>query len=142
MYIMQLVDGESTSRKSILIVDDDFDIVSILKLGLEKHSALDVYGFTHPALALEHFERNIKNYDLVISDIRMPPMNGFEFVKKIRTIKPEVKVFLMTAFEINEAEFRRVLPSTRIDEFIRKPISLAKLNSLLLDHLMIETREA
>ncbi len=90
---MQLVDGESTSRKSILIVDDDFDIVSILKLGLEKHSALDVYGFTHPALALEHFERNIKNYDLVISDIRMPPMNGFEFVKKLEQSNQKLKSF-------------------------------------------------
>jgi len=76
-----------------LIVDDDFDIVSILKLGLEKHSALDVYGFTHPALALEHFERNIKNYDLVISDIRMPPMNGFEFVKKLEQSNQKLKSF-------------------------------------------------
>jgi two-component SAPR family response regulator len=141
MYIMQLVDGESTSHKSILVVDDDYDIVSILKLGLEKYSALDVDGFTHPALALEHFERNVKNYDLVISDIRMPQMNGFEFVKKIRAIKPEVKVFLMTAFQINDAEFSRVLPSTRIDEFIQKPISLAKLNALVLDH-RIATKKA
>lgn len=93
MYIVQLVDGESTSHKSILVVDDDFDIVSILKLGLEKYSALDVDGFTHPALALEHFERNVKNYDLVISDIRMPQMNGFEFVKKLEQSNQKLKSF-------------------------------------------------
>jgi YesN/AraC family two-component response regulator len=53
-----------------------------------------MYGFTQPALALEHFEINVKNYDLLISDIRMPRMNRFEFIKKVRAIKPEVKVFL------------------------------------------------
>ena len=59
---------------------------------------------------------------MVISDLRMLGMNGFEFIKKIREIKPEVKIFFMTAFEINDVEFRRVLPSTRIDEFIQKPV--------------------
>jgi two-component SAPR family response regulator len=49
-------------------------------------------------------------------------MNGFEFVKMVKVIKPEIKVFLMTSFEINEAEFRRVLPSIKIDEFIERPI--------------------
>ena len=72
----------STSRKSILGVDDDFDIVSVMKSGLQKYSAFNVYGFTESALALEHFEINVKNYDLLISDIRMPQMNGFEFIKK------------------------------------------------------------
>jgi YesN/AraC family two-component response regulator len=47
-----------------------------------------VYGFTQPALALEHFEIIVKNYDLAISDIRMPQMNAFEFIKKVRAIKP------------------------------------------------------
>jgi two-component SAPR family response regulator len=135
MYILHSVDGESTSRKSILVVDDDFDIVSVIKSDLQNYSASNVYGFTQPALALEHFKINVKEYVLVISDIRMPQMNGFEFVKKVRAIKPEVKVFLMTAFEINDADFSRVLPSTRIDEFIQKPISLAKLNTLVLTHV-------
>lgn len=49
-------------------------------------------------------------------------MNGFEFVKMVKGIKPEVKVFLMTAFEINEDEFKRILPLIKIDEFIQKPI--------------------
>ena len=62
--------------------DDDFDMVSVMKSGLQKYSAFNVYGFTQSALALEHFEIKVKNYDLLISDIRMPQMNGFEFIKK------------------------------------------------------------
>ncbi len=45
----------------------------------------------------------------------MPEMNGFEFIKKVKEVKPEVKVFFMTAFEINDIEFNAVLPSTRIE---------------------------
>ena len=105
-------DVENRNRKSsILILDDDFDIVTVIKLGLQKYRSFDVYAFTDPALALEHFKVNASKYRLVISDIRMPQMNGFEFIKKVKEIKPEVKVFFMTAFEINDIEFRRVLPS-------------------------------
>jgi len=130
-------DVEDRNRKSsILILDDDFDIVTVIKLGLKKHRSFDVYAFTDPALALEHFKVNASKYRLVISDIRMPQMNGFEFIKKVKEIKPEINVFLMTAFEINDIEFRRVLPSTRIDEFIQKPISIERLNTLVLTHVM------
>ena len=120
-------DNESSS---IVLVDDDADILEVIKLDLQDHS-FDVYGFTDPKLALEHFSINPKRYSLVISDIRMPSMNGFEFVKKVKQIKPEVNVFLMTAFEINEAEFKRELPSIKIDEFIQKPIPLEKLYRLV-----------
>ena len=61
-------------------------------------------------------------------------MNGFEFIKKVKEIKPKVKVFCMTAFEINDIEFRRVLPSTSIDELIQKPILLERLNDLVQNH--------
>ena len=61
-------DVESSDRKSsILILDDDFDIVTVIKLGLQKHRSYDVYAFTDPALALEHFKVNASKYRLVIS---------------------------------------------------------------------------
>jgi response regulator RpfG family c-di-GMP phosphodiesterase len=59
----------------------------------------------------------------VISDLRMPVMNGYEFIKKIKELKPQVKVFFMTAFEIDDIEIRRVLSYIKIDEFIKKPVS-------------------
>jgi len=52
-------DVENRNRKSsILILDDDFDIVTVIKLGLQKYRSFDVYAFTDPALALEHFKVN------------------------------------------------------------------------------------
>jgi len=123
----------------LILDDDDFDIVTIMKLSLQD-SSFFVFGFTDPALALEHFAMNAKYYRLVISAVRMSTMNGFEFIKKVKVIKPEIKVFLMTAFEINDIEFKRVLPFTRIDEFIQKPVPLERLNTLVQNH--IATRNA
>jgi len=50
----------------------------------DTHSSFNVFGFTNPVLALEHFRMNAKYYHLVISDVRMPTMNGFEFIKKVK----------------------------------------------------------
>ena len=58
-------------RNSILILDDEYDIVTIIKTALEREK-YSVFGFTEPLMALEHFNTNSINYDLVISDLRMP----------------------------------------------------------------------
>ena len=60
---------------------------------------------------------------LIISDIRLPSMNGLEFVREARKINPKVKTLLMTAFEIDDKEFARVLPKPKINGLIRKPAS-------------------
>jgi PleD family two-component response regulator len=66
---------ENRDRKSsILILDDDFDIVTVIILPLQQHCSFDVYAFIDPALALEHFKVNASKYKLVIFDIRMPQM--------------------------------------------------------------------
>ena len=122
-------------RKSILVLDDEFDIVNVIKLGLNKTNNLKVYGFTDPLLALEHFKLNTAEYGLVISDIRMPKMNGYEFVREVKKIKPKVKVFLMTAFDINSQEFSKVLPDIKVNQFIKKPISIGELTTSILNHI-------
>jgi DNA-binding NtrC family response regulator len=105
-----------------------------------KKQGFHVFGFTNPSLAVEHFQINFKQYGLVISDLRMPVMNGYEFIKKVKEIKPEVKVFIMTAFEIDYIEFRSVLPYIKIDEFIDKPISGNNLTATVKKHIENETK--
>jgi response regulator RpfG family c-di-GMP phosphodiesterase len=70
----------------------------------------------------------------------MHVMNGYEFIKTIKEIKPEVKVFFMTAFEINDIEFRSVLPYIKIDEFIQKPVSANNLTATIKKHIKNETK--
>jgi DNA-binding response OmpR family regulator len=108
---------------SILVLDDEFDLSMLVKQILRRDNFKNVFAFTDPMLALEHFKINYKDYSLIISDIRMPIMNGFEFVREARKINPKVKILLMTAFEIDDKEFARVLPNPKIDGLIRKPTS-------------------
>jgi two-component system, cell cycle response regulator DivK len=67
----------------------------------------------------------------------MPQMNGYEFTKNIKKIKPEVKIFLMTAFEIDDKEFRKLLQSVMIDEFVQKPIPLKDFVRVVNKHIHI-----
>ena len=118
------------TSKSILALDDDFDIIVIIKSVLQKQGFV-VFAFTDPYLALEHFKINADGYGLVISDVRMPGMNGFEFISRVKELRPDIKVILMTAFEINDIKHSRLLPAgIRIDEYIQKPISTQVLVSL------------
>ncbi|HEX2013833.1 MAG TPA: response regulator [Nitrososphaera sp.] len=110
--------------QSILVVDDELDIVVIFRQALSKYG-YTVFGFTDPALALEHFKTNAKNYALVISDVRMPQMNGFEFAASVKAIRPDAKIVLMSAFEVADLEFSKS-PVAQSD-FIRKPVDIKTL---------------
>jgi DNA-binding response OmpR family regulator len=120
--------------RSILVIDDEFDIVNPIKRSLQKQG-FNAYGFTDPLLALEHFKNNSNSIDLILCDIRMPQMNGYELVRKIKTLQPKVRVILMSAFEINDLEFSKVFPSIKIDGFISKPVSLKSLTNRIKNRL-------
>ncbi|HXP53290.1 MAG TPA: response regulator [Bacteroidia bacterium] len=124
---------------AVLLLDDEFDIITVFKQGLEKQG-IKVFAFTDPLLALEHFRINSEQYGLVISDLRMPNMNGYEFIKKVKEMKPQIKVLFMTAFEIDDIEFRRLLPSVKMDGFIQKPISLKDLTSAISKHIKVNVK--
>ena len=108
---------------NILLLDDEIDIVALFTLAL-KRQGFHVDGFTEPFLALEHFRKNFDKYGLVVSDLRMPVMNGCQFIKQVKEIKPQVKIFAMSAFDSDYVEFRTEL-HLHIDEFIEKPILLS-----------------
>jgi DNA-binding NtrC family response regulator len=125
--------------QSILVIDDEFDIVNSIKLWLQRHG-FNAYGFTDPFLAFEHFQNNSDNIDLVLCDIRMPKMNGYELVKKIKILQPKTKVILMSAFEINDLDFSKQLPSIKIDAFLSKPVSLKAVTYTIEKAASIGTR--
>ena len=115
----------------LLIVDDDSDIVQVLKMGLVRNG-FSVEAFTNPQEALQSFKSNAESYCLVLSDIRMPSLSGIELSRKLKEVNPNVKVVLMTAFEIRDDEFSKVLPSTQVDGFVQKPIGIKDLTDKIL----------
>jgi len=115
----------------LLVVDDDFDIVQALKLGLVKNRFL-VNAFTNPEEALQSFKSNSESYCLMLSDIRMPSLSGMQLARKVKEINSGVKVLLMTSFEIRDSEFSTVFPSTHVDGFVQKPIGIKDLTNKIL----------
>jgi DNA-binding response OmpR family regulator len=111
-----------TQNKRILIVDDNTDIAFTLQIGVEDNdSSMQVYSYDNPVNALLDFKPNF--YDLLLIDINMPLMNGFELCDKLLQKDINVKVCFMTAGEINMDAAREVHPLKSIGCFIKKPIA-------------------
>ena len=120
-------------KHRVMIVDDEEDIATIFKIGLERNEFI-VTTYNDPRKALSDFRPGM--YDLLILDIRMPGMNGFELYQKIRDMDDKVKVCFLTAFEEYRMDFKKSFPS--LDEvkcYLKKPITVSDLISRLM-HLM------
>ena len=100
-------------------------------MGLLKNRLL-VEAFTNPEEALQSFKSNAESYCLLLSDMRMPRLSGMQLARKVKEINPNVKVVLMTAFEIRDEEFSKVFPSTSVDGFVQKPIGIKDLIDKIL----------
>jgi two-component system, OmpR family, response regulator ChvI len=124
-------------KKRILIIDDEPDVALTLKVVLEDNG-FEVDSFTDSLLALKHFKEAGYIYDLLILDIKMPQMNGFELYKEIRKLDDKVKVcFLSALTELKDYEaFRKeVFPKWGERYFIQKPIEnddmLKRINTII-----------
>ena len=120
----------NSMSKSILLVDNEPDIIYLFKYALESRN-YDMYGFTNPLKALEHYKLNCAQYGLVISDIRMPEMTGFDLLKNIRKINVNISILLMSAYDI--IDFSE-LDGIKIDGFMQKPITIRELLSTIEKH--------
>jgi CheY-like chemotaxis protein len=123
-----------SNSKRILVVDDEKDILLIIKRTLEKWAYV-VDTFYRPEEALGHFQKNIQAYDLILCDIRMPGMSGFEFVTLVRQLNVNVKLILMTAFEVDSTTLREALPTVKIDDLLKKPFVITEICKIIDRHL-------
>jgi CheY-like chemotaxis protein len=116
-------ENSGLKTKKIMLVDDEADILWLFKMILESDARLKVDAFADPIVALENFRPGL--YDLLLIDIAMPKMNGFELHDKIRELDKKVKISFVTASEMFYEEIRKeAFPEfdTTIC-FIRKPIA-------------------
>ena len=109
-------------RSLVMLVYDEIDIIGLFTEILTLNG-ISVRSFSNAEEALREFEQNHSYYKLVISDVRMSPMSGIEFIKKLREIDANIKVILMTAFEMERSKLREI----DTDEFFNKPIAMNNL---------------
>ncbi len=116
--------------KRILLVDDDPDITLTFKAGLDGHyygdgnkkKRFEVYTYNDPLLVLKEFKPHF--YDLLLTDIYMPNMNGFELCEKILELDVNIRVCFMSAMEVNIRALREVYRNVGFGCFIEKPVTI------------------
>jgi DNA-binding response OmpR family regulator len=123
-------------NKRVLLVDDEPDLNLTLKMVLEENG-FKVDSFTDPLSALENFKGEAAGiYELLILDMKMPGVNGFELYRQIKKIDDKVKVCFLTAGEMDYEQFRKELfPALHNNCYIQKPIEnevlIRRLNRIL-----------
>jgi DNA-binding response OmpR family regulator len=112
--------NEKIKGKRIMVVDDESDLTLFFSMTLEYHGCM-VDAFNDPKNALSNFKPDY--YDLVVLDIKMPGMDGFELYKEIQNRDNKANVCFLTASELYYEEFREK-EYNALDKnlFIRKPI--------------------
>ena len=110
----------------ILLIDDDVESLASLSLALRTKGYLSK-GFINPVDAVQAFRED--NYDLVITDIRMPKMDGIKVLEKVKEIRPDVSVIVITAFD--DVEYVRAAEKGGADAFYCKPLNIKSLLNFL-----------
>jgi CheY-like chemotaxis protein len=108
-------------EKRILVVDDEPDNISVFSIGLEDEG-FEVYTYNDPLEALSNFKPSF--YDLLLIDINMPKMNGFELCIQILKFDVNVRICFITAGETNIEALREVYPLISVGCFIKKPVTI------------------
>lgn len=106
----------------ILIIEDDFDLANMLKSVLE-HADFDVEAVSNGKVALDYLDREY--VDLIITDIMMPEMDGYEFADALRQIGDEVPILVISAkddYEAKKLGFR-----IGVDDYMVKPIDVKEM---------------
>jgi DNA-binding NtrC family response regulator len=102
----------------------------------ENINGISVFSFTDPIMAFERFTENKENYALVISDLRMPGLNGLELLKKVKDSNPKVRTILMSAYNFEEEElYQSYMINEVINSTIEKPVTMNRLYQTVRDEL-------
>ena len=127
------------SKRIVGVIDDDIDITTLFHDVLcENVLEVSVYAFNDPVAALKHFTENESNYALLISDLRMPGLNGLELLKKVKVSNPKVRTILMSAYNFDEdPTYQKYMNERIIDSTIEKPVTIHRLCQRVQDELKI-----
>jgi DNA-binding response OmpR family regulator len=116
--------------RKLMLVDDEPDIAEVLTLGLRR-KGFDVEAFVDPVVALANFKANY--YDLVISDVRMPKMNGLELAFEIKKKDSDQRIVFLTAYLDLFTELKKLFQRMDVLDVIQKPIGIAELTDRLVE---------
>ncbi|MDP9306312.1 MAG: response regulator [Thermoproteota archaeon] len=125
------------NKRFVSIVDDEIDITVLFEDAIcADITDISVVSFNDPTIAFEHFSKNKEAYALVISDMRMPDMDGLALLNKVKEHNPGVRTMLVSAYDFqNNPIFEKYLKQGIIDSFMEKPIKINKLCQKVRDEI-------
>lgn len=109
-----------------MIVDDEPDVLKMVEMYL-KSWGFEIDDFSDPVKALGSFQQNPAFFSLVLTDVRMPHMSGIELSKHLLRIRPDIKLMLMTAYQIDSLELESNLPIIKYQDILKKPFRLKEI---------------
>ena len=115
------------AAKTIAIIDDEVDVINLFQEALEKNG-FKVCAFTDSIQAFNTLEKKIQEYGLILSDFRMPNLNGYELCTKLILLNHQLEVILMSAYDIMECDTSKFT-------IVKKPILIAQLLQIVRDSL-------
>jgi DNA-binding NtrC family response regulator len=127
----------SSNNRIVSVVDDDVSTATFFHEALRQNiDGVSVFSFIDPIKAFEHYTENKEKYALVISDLRMPGLNGLELLKKVKTLNPKVRTILMSAYNFEEEQlYQQYMREAVINSTIEKPVTMNRLYQRVGDEL-------
>ena len=129
----------SNDKRIVSIVDDDVYVAQLFHESLSENiDGVSVFSFNDPIMAFGHFTENKEDYALVISDLRMPGLNGLELLKKVKDSNSKVRTILMSAYNFEEEElYQSYMIDAVINSTIQKPVTMNRLFQTVRDELNV-----
>lgn len=125
----------------VSVIDDDTgsetetEAAHLLLEALHAIRDIKVFKFKDPSIALEHFKTNKEDYALMISNLRLPVINGVQLLKTVKDLNPSVRTVLITESETNDKILQEYNRNEVIDSFIKKPFIHSELISEVNDQI-------
>jgi two-component system response regulator ChvI len=105
-----------------MVIDDEIDILTVVRTFLQKQG-FEVDTFNNPLNAYEVFKSNPQRYALALIDLRMPEIDGLTLAVMLRKVRKDLKIMIMTAYEISIKEIESNSPELKPLALLRKPFA-------------------
>lgn len=128
------IDNEKRNLK-VVVVDDENDIVDFLKTEIEEYDEnIEVICFSNGIDALQHIQQNTCN--MLITDIAMPDMDGFELYTRVSDLRPTLPIIMMTGFGYDPNHTIVNAKKAGLKDVIFKPFDMNKLMAMVYQRLI------
>lgn len=118
-------------KKTIILVDDEISIVNIISRSLKKYNSnLFIDSFDDPEEAFNYIN-NTEKIDLLITDVKMPKLNGLQLYQRIAEKHNNLPTIFMSGYTEDHAKIQELINNKDIIRYINKPFSISKLNGLI-----------